>query len=61
MSELRDEFLSDEDLEFRNLTWEERLAWWDEWLRMAQATNNQDAHLYSHGVFEQEPPWGERG
>jgi hypothetical protein len=25
------------------------------WLEQAQATNDLDAHLYSHGVFEREP------
>jgi hypothetical protein len=50
-----DEFLSEEDLDLRNLSWEELLAWWDIWLRDAQASNELDAHLYSHGVFECEP------
>jgi hypothetical protein len=51
----RDEFLSEEDLDLRNLSWEELLAWWDLWLAQAQATNDLDAHLYSHGVFRQDP------
>jgi len=52
---MRDEFLSEEDLDLRNLSWEELLAWWNEWLRAAQATNDADQHLYSHGVFQFEP------
>ena len=55
MSGRRDEFLSEEDLDLRNLSWEELLAWWDLWLREAQAGNELDAHLYSHGVFVVEP------
>lgn len=50
-------FLSEEDLDLQNLSWEELLAWWDLWLRQAQATNELDAHLYSHGVFRVEPGW----
>ena len=51
MPELRDEFLSEEDLDIRNLTPEERDAWWDERLRLAQQTNHLDRDDYSHGVF----------
>ena len=61
----RDEFLSEEDRDLRKLSWEELLAWWDIWLRDAQASNERDAHLYSHGVFvidpcAPEPPPSER-
>ena len=48
----RDEFLSEEDLDLRNLTDEELDAWWMQWLLMAQATNDLDAGAYSHGVFD---------
>ena len=48
---LPDEFLSEEDLALRDLTWDELIAWWNEWLLMAQATNDLDARSYSHGVF----------
>ena len=51
MSGLRDEFLSEEDLDLVNLSDEELDAWWDEWLRMAQVTNDDDENVYSHGVF----------
>lgn len=51
------EFLSEEDLDLANLDWEELLAWWEQWLRQAQCTNDADAHLYSHGVFRVEPGW----
>ena len=52
---MRDEFLSEEDLDLKNLTEAELYAWWDLWLEMAQAGNDLDAHLYSHGVFREEP------
>lgn len=47
----RDEFLSEEDLDLRNLTREELYAYWDYWLLQAQATNDTDRRSYSHGVF----------
>ncbi|HET9768660.1 MAG TPA: hypothetical protein VFS60_17570 [Thermoanaerobaculia bacterium] len=52
---MRDEFLSDEDLDLRNLSSEELIAWWNLWLEQAQATNDLDEALYSHGVFERDP------
>jgi len=58
MTEIRDEFLSEEDLDLRNLSHEELIAYWNLWLEQAQATNDLDAALYSHGVFERDPaPW----
>jgi hypothetical protein len=51
MDEIRDEFLSEEDLDLKNMTWEELNAYWTEWLIQAQATNEQDKYTYSHGVF----------
>jgi len=53
--ERRDCFLSEEDLDLKNLSWEELLAVWDAWLRQASATDEADSHLYSHGVFTTEP------
>ena len=55
MTEIRDEFLSEEDLDLRNLSDEELIAYWNLWLEQAQATYDLDAALYSHGVFEREP------
>ena len=55
MKELRDEFLSEEDLELQHLSEEELFAYWDFWLLQAQATNDLDQHTYSHGVFTVEP------
>jgi len=55
MSEPRDEFLSEEDLDLKNLTQAELEAWWVQWLWMAQATNDLDAGAYSHGVFDWDP------
>ncbi len=57
MTEIRDEFLSEEDLDLRNLSWEELIAYWNLWLYQAQVTNDLDEDLYSHGVFEREPPF----
>ncbi|NQT92258.1 MAG: hypothetical protein HQ559_05820 [Lentisphaerae bacterium] len=56
MTTVRDEFLSEEDLDLRNLTDEELVAYWNQWLEQAQATNAADAHEYSHGVFAHAPP-----
>ena len=50
-----DAFLSEEDLDLRNLTDEELIAYWNLWLEQAQATNDLDEHTYSHGVFTVEP------
>lgn len=50
-SERRDEFLSEQDLDLKNLTWDELIAWWNHWLLQAQATNDLDKDEYSHGVF----------
>lgn len=55
MSDLRDEFLSEEDLDLENLTWSEVVAYWNLWLRQAQATNDLDEDLYEHGVFDRDP------
>ena len=58
MSDLRDEFLSEEDLDLRNLSDEEFHAWWELWLLQAQATNDLDENTYSHGVFGEAPAPG---
>ena len=50
-----DEFLSAEDNDLVNLDEAELWAWWDRWFRAAQASNADDQHLYSHGVFTTEP------
>ncbi len=55
MSELRDEFLSEEDLDLQSLTDEELEAVWTAWLYQAQSTNDEDRYTYSHGVFTREP------
>jgi hypothetical protein len=51
----RDEFLSEEDLDLRNLSEEELIAHWNLWLEQAQVTNDLDKHTYSHGVLETMP------
>ena len=55
MNEIRDEFLSEEDLDLRNLTPEELDEVWMSWLVHAQITNDVDDATYSHGVFERSP------
>lgn len=60
MTDLRDEFLSEEDLDLQNSSDEELIAYWNLWLAQAQATNDLDQALYSHGVFEREPAVEER-
>ena len=52
---LRDEFLSEDDLDLQSLTRAELAAYWDHWFRQAQATNDTDRWTYSHGVFEEVP------
>jgi hypothetical protein len=51
MPEIRDEFLSEEDLDLAALSFEELEAWWNSWLEQAQITNEEDRYEYSHGVF----------
>ncbi|MBI1870557.1 MAG: hypothetical protein HYS07_05105 [Chlamydiae bacterium] len=51
MEKIKDEFLSEEDLDLRNLSEEELFAYWDMWLEQAQLTNEYDKNSYSHGVF----------
>lgn len=48
--EPRDQFLSEEDLDLRNLSWDELLLQWDAWLHAASATDT-DADEPEHGVF----------
>ena len=55
MSQRRDEFLSDEDLDLENLTTEELDTYWLLWLTQAQTTNDADRAFYSHGVFDRDP------
>jgi len=55
MSEPRDQFLSEEDRDLRNLSDDELIAYWNLWLAQAQITNDLDRALYSHGVFERDP------
>ncbi len=50
-----DHFLSEEDLDLRNMTREELIAYWNLWLEQAQISNDQDKDEYSHGVFRQSP------
>ena len=48
---MSDKFLSEEDLDIRNLSFAELVEWWDLFLQQAQASNDRDEHEYSHGVF----------
>lgn len=56
MSEKRDEFLSEEDLDLKNLSFDELIRVWNLWLEVAQLTNDADEHEYSHGVFAGRSP-----
>lgn len=58
---IRDEFLSEEDLDLRNLTDEELIAYWNLWLEQAQSTNDTDANEYTHGVFQNTSEKAENG
>lgn len=51
---MSDKFLSEEDLDLKNLSWQELIAYWNFWLEQAQATNEQDKDYYSHGVWRPE-------
>ena len=42
MQILRDEFLSEEDLDLRNMDEQELFAYWQFWLEQAQITNDID-------------------
>ncbi len=53
-----DVFLSEEDLDLQNLSDEELAAVYEAWLRAASITDEEDKHLYSHGVFLAEPGYG---
>ncbi|MCP4663370.1 MAG: hypothetical protein GY856_48880 [bacterium] len=53
--EMEDEFLSEEDLDLADMTWDELIAYWNLWLLQAQATNDLDEAYYSHGVFDRDP------
>lgn len=55
MVEMEDEFLSEDDLDLRNMPWDELVAYWNLWLAQAQATNDLDEAFYSHGVFVRDP------
>ncbi len=55
MTDRGDAFLSEEDLDLRNLSDEELVVYWNLWLAQAQITNDLDEALYSHGVFERDP------
>ncbi len=58
-----DEFLSEEDLDIGNLSFEELISTWNWWLAMMQATNSEDEDDYSHGVFRSDKQkrqiWGD--
>ncbi len=60
MNDRLEEFLSEEDLDLRNLSDEEFDAWWWLWFRLAQATNDRDEATSSHGVFDRDPAVGRR-
>lgn len=52
---MRNEFLSEEDLDLKNMSREDLFTCWNHWLEQAQVTNDADRDTYSHGVFIKEP------
>lgn len=56
----KDEFLSAEDLDLKNLSEEELFRYWNLWLQQAQITNDLDKDEYSHGVFMGRVEWDQR-
>lgn len=50
-------FLSEEDIELANLSFEELVAVWNHWLEQSQATNEFDQDHYEHGVFADHANW----
>jgi hypothetical protein len=50
-----DHFLSEEDMDLRNMSREELMTWWQLWLEQAQTSNDLDQDEYSHGVFRRQP------
>jgi hypothetical protein len=48
---LPSEFLSEEDLDLKNLSWDELIQLWNDWLEQAQSTNDSDVDHYSHSAF----------
>ena len=48
MDRIRDEFPSEEDLDLRNLSEEELIAYWNMWLEQAQITNDIDKNVMGH-------------
>jgi hypothetical protein len=48
---MRDEFLSEEDLDLRNCSDAELEQYWNMWLIQAQSANDIDKDEYSRGVF----------
>ena len=60
MLQIREEILSEEDLDLKTLSEEELDHVWTEWLKQAQISNDLDQKEYSHGVFTREPPWNKR-
>ena len=51
MMQIKDEFMSEEDLDIAQMSRDELYAYWDMWLEQAQSSNDIDKNTYSHGVF----------
>lgn len=49
-AEPTDHFLSENDLDLRDLSWDELLVEWNAWLLLASATDADDPD-HEHGVF----------
>jgi len=55
---MKDSFLSEEDLDLKNLSYEELMREWNAWFDLAQSTNEYDKDRYSHACFGYEMPKG---
>lgn len=53
---MTDKFLSEEDLDLKNMSYEELILEWNAWLDLAQSTNDADKDHYSHACFGYEMP-----
>ena len=49
-------FLSEDDLNLKELSYEELTKAWEEWFELAQSTNDQDQDYFSHSCFGETIP-----
>ncbi|HMO18168.1 MAG TPA: hypothetical protein PKA63_08285 [Oligoflexia bacterium] len=44
-------FLSEDDLNLKDMSFEEVVTAWNEWFKTAQLTNAEDENIFSHSCF----------